>query len=181
MKSLFASYKVLIVPVLAVVAVTFVLLKTKSQGPISGDSIKVTSLYLHLTTNPGSTFNLLDPPSKLNSVFGLPLHTKTEFSEMYDGNVTQYSFRGISISYFEGHAISRQIKDATVSLGVTGVSSIKIGDNISFIQSAFPNSYALKEDEQIFVSILTPTGDVSDSFLVFEYDTNNIVTSIIIN
>ena len=173
--------KIFVIIILVAVSAIFMLLKGKGNSPVEGDSIKISSLYLHPTTNPGSTFNLLDPYTKLSIVFGSPLNVKTEFSEMYDGNVTQYEFEGVNASYFEGHAISNQIKKATVSLGIVGAGSIKIGDSINKLEAIFPNSLALKKDGQIFVSILTPSGEVSDSFLVFDYDANNVVTSIIIN
>ena len=173
--------KISVIIILVVVSATFMLLKGKGKRPVDGDSVKISSLNLHPTANPSSAFNLLDPSSKLSAVFGSPLNVKTEFSEMYDGNVTQYEFEGFYASYFEGHAISNQIKNSTVSLGIVGAGSIKIGDSINKLESIFPKSLALKKDDQIYVSILTPSGEVSDSFLVFDYDANNVVTSIIIN
>lgn len=131
------------------------------------------------TGSAGEAFQLSDPPSKLEAVFGTPVSTSNALSETDNTTINRYDYKGMEI-YFEGsNMFSFKIKTDVVSLYLDGKAIIKTGDHISKLGTHFPGSYAHKKEGQMIVGLQTAGAEVTDAAIDFWYDKDGIITAIV--
>ena len=172
--------KLLIVSSIALTILAAILMNAKSQTPSVVNSVKISSLYLYPTASPSSTFSLIDDPSRLTAIFGTPTSSTTKFEEFYNSNVQRVEYRGLKFSYLDDEILNLHIKSPVVSMALVGSKGFKVGDKISNLDSIFPDSYALRKDESIYISITAPDGSPTDGFINIFYGSDNTITDIII-
>ena len=156
-------------------------LSSESQG---ADRINYRTVHLMSKNYPAMNLILGSDKNLLTTSLGQPptinhldWATLTEDVDEYIYNGSNSIYIGVSNTannFLWGYLL--HTADLYVSYNAN---SIKIGDNINnVIRSQFPISYLMKRNNSISVSLSTDNGDISDSFLYFLYDNNDLITEI---
>ena len=132
--------------------------------------------YNQLTVN-GISLNLSKTQllSALN-ITGLP---SDYYNEMEGLTYDEYQ-SNLSSFYFQGNdLVDFTLKDNAFSFMN---STLKVGANINVVSNLYPISFANKEVKSgvgfIIINLTSNTGTALDDFIVINYNTSNIITSI---
>ena len=118
------------------------------------DHVDIHTLTIKKTST-GASIPVLASPQVVSGAFGAPSSSVQEYGELDGRTYTKSNYSGLT-AYFYNNKIA-YFDFATTAFGlVFNNRVIKVGQDISTLSSLFPSSYALRTDEWIFRSMLTP-------------------------
>lgn len=125
-----------------------------------------------LTIN--DTIELRDAPQAVTAKFSQPNDTEVVFWEMKEVNVTRYFYNnGGEFNFVNNELISFKFTSSTYKLKL-GTFELKVGNNISTLSSAFPNSYTDRGPKGTAIGL--GTGDYQ--YLNIKTNSNDVITEI---
>jgi hypothetical protein len=144
-----------------------------SVNPQKNNSI----LFEQLTIN---GFSIEQTANSLTTLLGSPNSIGNYENEIDKETWEDYKYSGNSFYFFNNNMVSFALRNDTFYFYN---SSLKVGLDISSVNSVFPNSFAnkyvLNNLGFIIIDVTMQDGSVSDTFVVLNYNpTTNIITSI---
>jgi hypothetical protein len=144
-----------------------------SSNAQNNDSI----LFGQMTIN---SFSIVQTENSLTGLLGSPSSIGNYENELDKESWIDYKYSVNSFYFFENKMVSFNLKNDAFYFYNP---SIKAGNNISEVNSAFPNSYSNREVLDnlgfIIIDINMPDGTLSDTFVVINYNPlTNLISSI---
>jgi len=124
--------------------------------------------------------SLSDSKNKVESEFGIPGSTTTEYWEIGDKTVVNYIYGDSKLTFYNDHLISFDINTSKFIFNYEE-KSFKVSDSIHNLSEPFPDSYQQRDNGQILVIFgFRKNGELkkSDAFLQIGYNSSDKITYI---
>ncbi len=151
---------------------------TAVQKESAGEDIVDVNKLTIRETSTGKSIPLVASPQGLRNVFGAPISSVEEYSEVDDAMVTKWTYTGLTMYNESGNLDHFYFSTPAYGLVYRG-QVIKVGQDMSTLAAIFPGSYATKGDEFVRVG-LQVNGLVTDSFIAFGFDQSGKIELILV-
>lgn len=119
------------------------------------------------------TIELGDAPQAVTAKFGQPDDTEIVLWEMMEKNITRYFYNGARFDFMDNKLTRFTFTSSTYKLKL-GSFELKVGNNISTLASAFPDSYSNRGSEGTAITL----GSADSEYLNIKTNSNGVVTEI---
>ncbi len=149
---------------------------TAVQGQIATFDHADVNAFAIKKTSTGATIPLLASPEAVNRAFGAPSSSVPYYGEMDDITYTKSDYDGLTIYFDNGKTAYLDLAAPAYGL-VLNKQVIRVGNNISTLSALFPDSYAARTNEQIFIE-LRANGEMIDMRIVISFNQSDEITGI---
>ncbi len=126
----------------------FLLLNYFSLSCLAQDIIDVSDIKIN------NQVLISDSKSAYLSILGQPHATKTIESEMEDLTLDILTYNQSTFTFAGNDLFDFSIRDNSISITLNNI-NLTVGDNISLLQNAYPNSYNLLKNKNDIALVLT--------------------------